>query len=92
MNKNDVKNKFVKHIINEYSAMDENGELVIYPREDLTSFAIEAYKKGEKYFYCEPVGGVSTNPEKMIISEPIYRYSLEDPLTEEEFNLLFNER
>lgn len=90
MNKNDLKNKFIKQAINRYYAIGEDGEVVLYRREDLSSFAIDACRKGEKYFYCEPVD--KNNPlGELKISEPIYRYSLQNPLTEEEFNLLFDE-
>lgn len=91
MKKNDLKNKFIKRAINEYPAVDDDDDIVLYRHEDLNSFAIDAYKKGEKHFYCSPVD-INKPYGKLKISEPIYKYSLENPLTEEEFNLLFDEK
>lgn len=67
----------------------ENGEPMLYRREDLTQWAKEAFERGEKYFYCEPVD--EKNPYgPLVLCKPEYKYRLLRALTEEEYNSIFS--
>lgn len=75
------------HISRRFDAV-ENGKHMLYRREDLTQLAKEAFERGEKYFYCKPVD--EKNPYgPLVLCEPEYKYRLLRPLTEEEYNNVF---
>ena len=86
-----IKDLFEKRSINAYKAIDNNGLPCLYRRNDLCTWAEEAYERGEKYFYCRPV-----DPDdlygKFELCEPEYRWFIRDRngLTEEQFNMIYN--
>lgn len=88
-NVKDLKKCFVPVCTNAYSAVDED-EPRLYRREDLTQWAKEAFKRGEKFFYAEPV-----NPNhpygRLRLTEPNYVYRLNKTLTKEEFDAVFKD-
>lgn len=88
--KADLKKCFRKECVNAYSA-EENGKPRLYRREDLTQWAKEAFERGEKFFYAEPV-----NPKepcgKLKLVKPRYVYTCSRALTEEEFKAVFGEK
>lgn len=88
-NVKDLKKCFVPVCTNGYSAVDD-GEPRLYRREDLTQWAKEAFKRGEKFFYAEPV-----NPNhpygRLRLTEPNYVYRLNKTLTKEEFDAVFKD-
>lgn len=88
--KEDLKKCFRKECVNAYSA-EENGKPRLYRREDLTQWAKEAFERGEKFFYAEPV-----NPKepcgKLKLVKPRYVYTCSRALTEEEFKAVFGEK
>lgn len=97
MNRN-VKDLFRKTCINELPSYEyipkeysRDGETVhprIYRREDFSKFAKEAFERGEKFFYTEPVDPENPNgPHRLC--EPKYVYTLKKSLSEEEFERYF---
>jgi len=86
-----IKDLFEKRPINACKAIDNNGLPCLYKRNDLYTWAKEAYERGEKYFYCRPV-----NPDdpygKLELCKPEYRWFIKDRngLTEEQFNKIYN--
>lgn len=66
----------------------ENGEAMLYRRDDLTQWAKEAFERGEKYFYCKPVNE-KDHYGPLVLCEPEYKYRLLRTLTEEEYNNVF---
>ncbi len=86
-----IKNLFEKRLINAYKAIDNNGLPYLYKRNDLCTWAEEAYERGEKYFYCRPVD--PDNPYgKLELCEPEYKWFLKDDgIPDEEFNRLFRD-
>lgn len=84
---NDLRACFSKVCTNTYAAED-NGKPMLYRREDLSQWAKEAFGRGEKYFYAEPV-----NPNhpygRLKLVEPKYEYRLTRTLTPEEFADVF---
>ena len=86
-----IKDLFEKRSINAYKAIYNNGLPCLYKRNDLCTWAQEAYERGEKYFYCRPV-----DPDdpygKFELCEPEYRWFIKDRngLTEEQFNQICN--
>ena len=88
-NVKDLKKCFVPVCTNGYSAVDD-GEPRQNRREDLTQWAKEAFKRGEKFFYAEPV-----NPNhpygRLRLTEPNYVYRLNKTLTKEEFDAVFKD-
>jgi len=87
--KEDLKKCFRKECVNAYSAEDD-GKSRLYRREDLTQWAKEAFERGEKFFYAEPV-----NPNhpygRLRLTEPNYVYRLNRALTKEEFESVFED-
>lgn len=87
--KEDLKKCFRKDCVNIYSA-EENGKPRLYRRTDLTTWAAEAFSRGENYFCAEPV-----NPKepygKLKLTKPRYVYTCSRALTEEEFKAVFGE-
>lgn len=88
--KEDLKKCFRKDCVNIYSA-EENGKPRLYRRTDLTTWAAEAFSRGENYFCAEPV-----NPKepcgKLKLAKPRYVYTCSRALTEEEFKAVFGEK
>lgn len=88
-NVKDLKKCFIPVCTNGYSAEDD-GEPRLYRREDLTQWAKEAFKRGEPFFYAEPV-----NPNhpygRLRLTEPNYVYRLNKTLTKEEFDAVFGD-
>lgn len=86
MNSN-LSDLFRKTCINRFPAyeyVDDEKVPRLYRREDFSRFAEDAFKKGEDYFYAEPVSANNPNgPYKLC--EPKYVYELKHSLTEEEF-------
>lgn len=81
---------FDKCYTNLYYAVDPNNETkpMLYRRDDLTNWAHEAFERGEKYFYCEPVD--ANNPYgKLRLCEPKYVYKMRRSLTTKEFENIF---
>lgn len=59
----------------------------LYRRDDLYQWSKEAFERGEKYFYAEPVD--PKNPYgKLRLCEPHYVYQLVAPLTPKEYEEL----
>lgn len=94
MDKPELEKLFVKVCTNAYSAVEfRNGKKVprLYLRNDLSLWAKEAFEKGEKYFYCEPV-----NPDsqcgRLQLCEPKFEYKLTRNLTVEEYESLFSNK
>ena len=87
--KEDLKKCFRKDCVNIYSA-EENGKPRLYRRTDLTTWAAEAFSRGENYFCAEPV-----DPKKpygkLKLAKPRYVYTCSRALTEEEFKAVFGE-
>ena len=85
--KEDLKKCFRKECVNAYSA-EEDGKPRLYRRNDLTAWAAEAFARGEKYFYAEPI-----NPKepcgKLKLTNPSYMYTCSRALSEEEFEAVF---
>lgn len=54
--KNKIESHFSKKCINSLEAT-YHGKPMKYVRRDLTKWAAEAFDRGEKYFYVEPVNG-----------------------------------
>lgn len=81
---------FDKCYTNLYHAVDPQDKTkpMLYRREDLTNWAMKAFERGEKYFYCEPV-----NPDEpygaLRLCEPRYVYKMRRSLTPEEFENIF---
>lgn len=96
MNKT-IKDLFRKTCINALPAYETkkiDGVLQIVPRlyrrDDFCEFAKEAFKKGESYFYTEPVNPDNQNgPHRLC--EPKYVYELKKSLSEKEFNQYFGD-
>ena len=89
----DLERVFKKVCTNAYRAVDlyDSNKSMLYRRDDLTRWAGEAFEKGEKWFYCEPVD--KNEPcGALRLCEPKYVYQLKRDLTEEEFNELFGEK
>ena len=88
--KEDLKKCFRKDCVNIYSAEDD-GKPRLYRRTDLTTWAAEAFSRGENYFCAEPV-----NPKepcgKLKLAKPRYVYTCSRALTEEEFKAVFGEK
>ena len=86
--KEDLKKCFRKDCVNIYSA-EENGKPRLYRRTDLTTWAAEAFSRGENYFCAEPV-----NPKepygKLKLTKPRYVYTCSRALTEEEFLKMYS--
>lgn len=87
--KEDLKKCFRTDCVNIYSA-EENGKPRLYRRTDLTTWAAEAFSRGENYFCAEPV-----DPKKpygkLKLAKPRYVYTCSRALTEEEFKAVFGE-
>lgn len=84
---------FDKCCTNLYHAVDlkDSSKPMLYRRNDLSRWAEEAFERGEKYFYCEPVD--PNNPYgKLRLCEPKYVYKLYRNLTEEEYENVFGKR
>ena len=85
---NDLKKKFKKVCLNAYSTKDSKGRCQIYKRKDFCEWSMEAYERGEDYFYADPVNPV--NPYgKHKLCEPRYAYELMGMLSKEEYEELF---
>ena len=78
----DIKGKFEKVCVNAHDALGT------YKKKEYVEWANEAVKKGEPFFYTEPID--PKNPFKVKLSEPKYEYKLKDGLTVEEFDKLFS--
>lgn len=85
----DLKKCFSKVYTNQYRA-DDNGKPMLYRRDDLSQWAKEAFERGEKFFYAEPVNE-DFPYGKLHLVEPKVEYKLCRTLTEEEFKLLFGD-
>ena len=87
--KEDLKKCFRKECVYAYSAEDD-GKPRLYRRNDLTVWVAEAFSRGEKYFYAEPV-----DPKepcgKLELANPMYMYTCSRALTEDEFKAVFGE-
>lgn len=85
----DLKKCFAKVSTNGCPA-EKDGKPMLYRRDDLSQWAKEAFERGEKYFYAEPV-----NPDKpygaLRLSEPkyVYEFKRRSGLTEEEYAEIF---
>ncbi len=81
---------FEKHYTNLYHAADpmDQTKPMVYRRMDLSKWAYEAFERGEKYFFCEPVD--PNNPYGALkLCEPKYVYKMRRNLTVEEFENVF---
>ena len=68
-----IANSVNKICTNVYRAIKNDGSIQLYRRQDLYDFAKEAYERGDKYFYAEPVN--ACNPySKLQLCEPKYIY------------------
>lgn len=85
----DLKKCFSKVCLNAYSA-EENGQPMLYRRNDLTRWAAEAFARGEKWFYAEPVNAAEPYG-RLHLTEPKYVYVCSRQLSEEEFAAVFGD-
>lgn len=83
----DLKKLFTKVYTNQYLA-DDNGKPMLYRRDDLSRWAKEAFERGEKFFYAEPVDK-DFPYGKLQLTEPKVEYKLCRNLTPEEYEHLF---
>ena len=74
---------FSKYCTNRYEATLPNGKMQSYLREDLHQWSKEAYERGDRYFYVEPVSPNLPNG-KLRLSKPKYIYSFSVTLTDDE--------
>ena len=86
-----TKKKFRKICLNKIQAIDHRGNPLYYKRNDLTKWAQEARDRGDTEFYIEAVDPLKPNGE-LQLTEPVYGYELEEPLTEDEFRELCGSR
>lgn len=86
-NMEDLKNAFRRVCTNAFLTND-NGECVMYRREDLYKWSKEAFERGDTFFYAEAVNKNDPNG-KLRLCEPKYEYKLRS-LSEEEFKKLFS--
>ena len=85
-----IEKLFDKCYTNLYHAADPQDKTrpMLYRRTDLTNWAAEAFERGERYFYCEPVD--PQNPYGALrLCEPKYVYKMRRSLTPEEFKNVF---
>lgn len=78
---------FTKTCVNGYPAIKNDKRPMLYRRNDLTTWAQEAFDRGEPCFYAEPVDPKRPNG-KLRLCEPEYKYKLSRMLDESEFELL----
>ena len=86
----DLKKCFSKVYTNQYRA-DDDGRPMLYRLDDLSQWEKEAFERGEKLFYVEPVDK-NFPYGKLQLTEPKVEYKLCRNLTEEEFKLLFENK
>lgn len=89
-NVEELERLFDKCYTNLYHAADpsDQSKPMLYRRTDLTNWAVEAFERGEKYFFCEPVD--PNNPYGALqLCEPKYVYKIRRSLTVEEFENVF---
>lgn len=97
-----LKSMFVQKVVNACSAVERVPEKYslsgqeekcprLYRRDDLTTWAKEAFDRGEDVFYVEPVD--KNNPNGALrLSEPRHEYVMATgALTQEEYEELFGE-
>ena len=84
-----IREEVIKRCINSYRAIKDNGDMQSYRRKDLYEWSKEAYEKGEKYFYAEPV-----DPENLYgelrLCEPEYVYEGELTIDNDIFEQYIN--
>lgn len=85
-----LKPLFVKHCTNAYSAVSSTGDRQLYRRDDLDKWSMEAYERGEQYFYAEPVDPRDPYGTLHLV-EPKYIYHISLTLSEKEYKELFDE-
>lgn len=85
----DLKKCFKKRCLNAYSA-EEDGQPMLYRRNDLTRWAAEAFARGEAWFYAEPVNAAEPYG-RLHLTEPKYVYVCSRQLSEEEFAAVFGD-
>lgn len=78
---------FTKTCVNGYPAIKNDKRPMLYRRNDLTTWAQEAFDRGEPCFYAEPVDPKHPNG-KLRLCAPEYKYKLSRMLDESEFELL----
>ena len=85
-----LRNAFRKVCTNRANAIDRAHNCpCLYRRGDLYHWAVEAFNRGEEYFYYEPVD--PTEPTgKLRLCEPKYAYVLTRNLTIHEYEVLFD--
>lgn len=84
-----IREKVYKRCINSFRVVDENKKLIMYRREDLYSWAKEAYERGEKLFYAESVD--ENNPYgKLRLCEPKFVCEGKIQIDEEIFDEYIN--
>lgn len=62
-----------KTYVNQNLAINDDGSMQLYRRQDLYDFAKEAYDRGEKFFYIKPVNALDPYG-KLQLCEPQYVY------------------
>ena len=87
--KEDLKKCFKIKCLNVYSA-EEDGQPRLYRRSDLTTWAAEAFSRGENYFCAEPVDPKEPYG-KLKLAKPRYVYFCSRALSEEEFKAVFGD-
>lgn len=68
-----IANNIKRTYIGRLPAIQNDGSMQLYRRQDLYDFAKEAYDSGEKYFYVEPVNAFDPYG-KLRLCEPKYIY------------------